>query len=172
MNENNRDLLAEVIENRLVKVLNCTDADEEKVLFKEAMEAVDKQCVIDRNDNSVFEREDRIAIEESKLKMEMEKLELDKAKFELSKKEFDLNVEKFKEDCKQRIREEEDKKSMFNKETIINIGTFAAGLILAPTIDYIFKTAHIIRVTDYEKEGIYSTSPARAVVNAALKFKK
>lgn len=66
MDARNRDLLAEVIEDRLEKALSSYGDDGSDLAFKEAMDAVSKQIELDKIDASREEVEKKLKVEEEK----------------------------------------------------------------------------------------------------------
>ena len=66
MDNQNKDLLTKVIENRLERALNGNGSEEDKLAFKEAMEAVGKQIEVEKIELSHEEANKKMKIEEEK----------------------------------------------------------------------------------------------------------
>lgn len=74
MNEENRQLLADVINDRLNTALNGENEDERSVAFKNAMEAIDRSTNLAKQDDAFQEHEEKLAHEKAKLEQEKEKI--------------------------------------------------------------------------------------------------
>lgn len=73
MNKANKELLDEVVYNRLERALNSTGTTEEnKIIFKEAMDAVDRTIEIDKLIAAEKEQAEKLKAEKEKLKADEE----------------------------------------------------------------------------------------------------
>ena len=143
MNDKNRELLSSVVENKLNQVINCKASDDNyNQVFKDAMAAVDKQLELDKIDTSYQEH--------------WEKLEAEKAKFEAEK-------EKFEAEKAERLRKEEFEKEEAIKSRYVQIGIFAAGLVITPIAEYIVKGALASKIGKIEQFETYTTSAGRSI---------
>lgn len=67
MNEDNRELLADVISDRLNTALNGANEDERSGAFEEAMQAIDRSTNIAKQDDSFQEHTEKLAVEKEQL---------------------------------------------------------------------------------------------------------
>ena len=143
MDDNNRQLLSEVVQKKLNQALNCSADDENyNQVFKDAMVAVDKQLELDKIDTSYQEH--------------WEKLDVEKAKFEAEK-------ERFEAEKAEHIRKEEFEKEEAIKSRYVQIGIFAAGLIITPIAEYIVKGALASKIGKIEQFETYTSSAGRSI---------
>ena len=176
MNDTNRTLLEEVIEDRLTEVKNCnTDDENSKQYFKEAMEAVAKQIEIDKIDASYQEQAEKLDVEKDKLAADKEKFEATQKErereLELEKEKLKVEREKLEADKEKHQKELEAKADEGNKDRLVQIGIFVGGLVVGKCIDYAFERAHVTRICHFEKDYTFTTSPGRAL-GKLFKFKK
>lgn len=137
MNERNKELLSEVIEDRLERALNSPgDSEEDKYAFNEAMTAIGKQIELD--------------------------------KIEASRQE---QIRKLNADEINRVRDDEFKKSEARTDRFIQIGIFAAGLVIAPLIEVATKKSYAKLLCEFEKDYTFTTSAGRAL-SGLFRFKK
>lgn len=123
MNEQNRDLLSEVIEDRLERALSGEDDDNKA--FKEAMEAISKQNEL-----------------------------------------YSIDVSNQKNAHDEQIRREEAK-----KDRIVQVATFAAGLVVAPIVEFICKKSYAKMLCEFEKDYTFTTTAGRGL-SSLFRFKK
>ena len=144
MDAKNRELLEGVIEDRLRRAqLSDPENEVDKQVFKEAMDALSKQIELDKIDAS---HEEQLA----KLKIENERL---------------------KAECEKNLRDEATKKSEAKKDRWVQIGTFGAGLLIAPAIEYGFKKGFAKLICEFEKDYTFTTSAGRGL-SSLFRFKK
>ena len=137
MDERNRNLLKDLIEDRLERAIDADPNNEEdKLVFKEAMEAVNKQIELD--------------------------------KIETSHKE---QIEKMKMDKEQSLRDETVKLEEAKKERLVQIGLFAAGLLISPIIEVACKKGYAKMLCEFEKDYTFTTSAGRSL-SGLFRFKK
>lgn len=79
MRQENRELLEDVINDRLNKALDGENEDERSVAFKNAMEAISRSTDLSKQDDAFQEHEEKLAHEKEKLEQEKEKLAQDRA---------------------------------------------------------------------------------------------
>lgn len=144
MDDKNRALLERVIEDRLRRSeLADPTKEEDKVAFKEAMDALSKQIELDKIDASHEEQLEKLKIENERLKAE----------------------------CEKNLRDEAARKSEAKKDRWVQIGTFGAGMLLGPTLEYIFKSAFARYICEFEKENTFISTPGRTLSDV-FRFKK
>lgn len=144
MDKRNKDLLSEVIKDRLDRALIEDPENEgDKQLFKEAMEALNKQIELDKIEVSHDEQLEKLRIENERLKAE----------------------------CEKNLRDEAAKKSEAKKDRWVQIGLFVAGLALGESIDYAKKKGFARYICNFEKDYTFTTSPGRSL-SGLFRFKK
>lgn len=144
MDNKNRVLLESVIEDRLRRSeLADLTKEEDKQAFKEAMDALSKQIELDKIDASHQEQLEKLKIENERLKAE----------------------------CEKNLRDEAARKSEAKKDRWVQIGTFGAGLLLGPTLEYFFKAGLTRYICEFEKDYTFITTPGRSL-SGLFRFKK
>lgn len=144
MDDKNKALLNDVIKDRLDRVLISDPENEgDKQIFKEAMEAINKQIELDKIQTSHEEQLEKLKMENEKLKAENEK----------------------------HLRDEAAKKSEAKKDRWVQIGLFAGGLLLGEGIDYAKKMGFARHICDFEKDYTFTTSAGRGL-SSLFRFKK
>ena len=172
MNESNRELLEQVVEKRLNEVLD-TDlgTDEEKLAFKEAMEAIDRGISLRKLDDSYYD-------ESEKRRLEQEKLEASKseknalAAFE--EKKFDFSVKeqtaRREMDKEKQTNDEEYRKKESKRNFWIRVGEIAVIAFVAPGIQHVSKKAFAKMICNFEKDYTFTTSAGRSL-GSLFRFK-
>lgn len=144
MDKTNKDLLSNVIKDRLDRALIADPENEgDKQIFKEAMEALNKQIELDKIEVSHDEQLEKLKIENERLKAE----------------------------CEKNLRDEAAKKSEAKKDRLVQIGLFIAGLALGEGIDYAKKKGFARYICNFEKDYTFTTSPGRSL-SGLFRFKK
>ena len=145
MDEKNRELLGKVINNRLEQALSKSGeaAEESKLAFKEAMDAVSKQIELDKIEAAHAEHEEKMNMERVKLNNEESKT----------------------------IREESFKAEEAKRDRWVQIGLFAAGLFASPLIEVACKKSYAKLLCEFEKDYTFTTSAGRSL-SGLFKFKK
>lgn len=198
MNETNRALLAKVIETNLNAALNSQrGSDEERTAFRQAMDAIDRDNNISKNDDSFQEHSEKLAAEKEKLeKIEVEKINLEKAKVEFERAKADnLKMEKEKSDAieKEKLQLEQQRieieklKIEIEKQNKANDDEFrkqeakkvwmwrgielGAIYVLSPLIDKAVKKSFAKLCMLWETDNTFTSTPGRAVKDF-FRFKK
>lgn len=78
---------------------------------------------------------------------------------------------KMKQEEERALREEENKKHDVFIDRCIQVGTFAAGLIVAPLIDGAVKKGFAKMLCEFEKDYTFTTSAGRSL-SSLFRFKK
>ena len=171
MNESNRELLEQVVEKRLNDVLESDlGTDEEKLAFKEAMEAIDREITLRKLDDSYYSESENRSLEKEKLdasrKEKTALLEFEEKKLELSN---DEQVARRELDEKKQNHDEEHRKKESNRAFWIGIGTIA-GTIIAPVAGFYTKKAFAKMICTFEKDYTFTTSAGRSL-GSLFRFK-
>ena len=158
MDEKNRELLAEVITKNLEGALHSAQGtDEEKVAFRQAMEAIDRQSAISKNDEAFQEHTEKLEAEKEKLEtIEREKIEIEKQKIEIEKLKMELEKSN-------REREEEFKRAEAKKTWIFKGIEIAAVSVVAPVIHNVAKKGFAKMCMLWEDEHTFTSTPGKSV---------
>ena len=182
MNEANRELLEQVVEKRLTDVLaSDLGTDEEKIAFKEAMEAIDREITLRKLDDSYYSDTESRGLEKEKfeasrnektalMEFEREKLEVSKnekvalMEFEEKKLGFsnDEQVARRELDERKLTNDEEHRKKESKRAFWIAIGTIV-GTIAAPAVGYLTKKSFAKMICTFEKDYTFTTSAGRSL---------
>lgn len=198
MNDVNRGLLADVIEKNLNAALNSEQgSDEERTAFRQAMEAIDRDNNISKNDDAFQEHSEKLAAEKEKVeKIEKEKIEIEKQKIELEKtrvsnsaaeKEKSDSIEKEKIELERQKIELEKLKVELDKINKANDDEFrkaeakkvwmwrgielGAIYLLSPLLDKAIKKSFAKLCMLWETDNTFTSTPGRAVKDF-FRFKK
>ena len=82
-----------------------------------------------------------------------------------------IELRKMKQEEERALREEENKKHDVFIDRCIQVGTFAAGLIVAPCIEGAVKKGFAKLLCEFEKDYSFTTSAGRSLSNL-FRFKK
>ena len=74
-----------------------------------------------------------------------------------------IELQKMKQEEERALREEENKKHDVFVERCIQVGTFAAGLVVAPAIEYGVKKGFAKLLCEFEKDYSFTTSAGRSL---------
>lgn len=144
MEDKNRKLLEEVIQERLTRVQIAEPGNEDdKQAFKEAMEALNKKIELDKLEASHDEQVEKLKIENERLMTEREK----------------------------NLRDEAAKKEEAKKDRLVQIGLFLAGLTLGELVDYLKKMKYAKHICEFEKDYTFTTHAGRRLSDL-FQFKK
>ena len=162
MNDENRELIEGVLTKNLNAALDAeSGSDEEKVVFKQAMEATAQLITLSKNDDSYQEHSEKLALDKEKLQVEREKNEIAKEHNEIEKAKL-INDEKY------RAKEEEFRKKEARNNWIYRVGEVLLVALVAPLI--INKASNRDKVDfaekcmDWEVNGgnTFTTTPGRS----------
>lgn len=182
MNEVNRELLEQVVEKRLTDVLGSTlGTDEEKVAFKEAMDAIDREIALRKLDDSYYSETESRGLEKEKfeasrnektalMEFEREKLEVSKnekialMEFEEKKLEFSNGeqVARRELDERKQTKDEEHRSKESKRAFVIGVVTIV-GTIIAPVGGYFAKKKFAKMICTFEKDYTFTTSAGRSL---------
>jgi hypothetical protein len=159
MNEENRELLTNVVKDRLEAALDNEGGTEEekaeaKLAFREAMEAIDRVIELKKLDDSNQERSAQREIERSKIA---------EANLELVSRNA---LEEKKISTEAEIRKKEFKKNFTLR--CIEVG---GALLLAPIIETGCKKVFAKVICNFEKDYTFTTSAGRSL-GGLFRFKK
>lgn len=158
MDNDNRGLLTEVI----AKNLNCTlnaeqGSEEEKTAFRHAMEAIDRESRLSKDDDTFSESTSKLDAEREKIQLEKERIQLEKEKIEFEKQH--------------RIKEDEFKRKEARNTWIfraIEIGVIYAA---APLLDSTLKKGFAKMCMVWERDNTFTSTPGRSIKDF-FRFKK
>ena len=158
MDNDNRGLLTEVI----AKNLNCTlnaeqGSEEEKTAFKHAMEAIDRENRMSKDDDAYRESTSKLDAEKERIQLEKERIQLEKEKIEFEK-QHRISEDEFK-------RKEAKKAWMFRA---IEIGVIYAA---SPLLDSAIKKGFAKMCMVWERDNTFTTTPGRSIKDF-FRFKK
>lgn len=158
MDEKNRELLAEVITKNLEGALHSEQgSEEEKAAFRQAMDAIDRQSAISKNDETYQEHTEKLEADKEKLDtIEKEKIEIEKQKIEIEK--MKMEIEK-----SNRASEDEFKKAEARKAWIFRGIEIAAVSVLAPVLNNIAKKGFAKMCMLWEDEHTFTSTPGKSV---------
>ena len=164
MNESNRELLAQVVEKRLTDVLDLDlGTDEEKLAFKEAMDAIDREVALRKLDDSYYAETENRGFEKEKFEASKQEktalMEFEEKKLELTS---DEQVARRKLDEKKQTNDEEHRKKESKRAFWIGIGTIA-GTIVAPIAGFYTKKAFAKMICTFEKDYTFTTTAGRSL---------
>ena len=154
MDENNKDLLREVVENRLTKALNGTD-EEKEIAFKDAMQAVDR---LDARQKAYDAYEDQTA----KVNLEQQKIDLEKEKIAREDEKMSLEREKLEFE-KTRLEQETVTKTKDRKINIILKSVEIGVPILLLGVKFILDRANMKLIGNFEKDYTWTTTPGKVL---------
>lgn len=181
MNEVNRELLERVVEKRLTDVLESDlGTDEEKIAFKEAMEAIDREITLRKLDDSYYSDSESRGLEKEKfeasrnektalMEFEREKLEASKnektalMEFEEKKLGFsnDEQVARRELDERKLTNDEEHRKKESKRAFWIGIGTIV-GAVVTPVIGHYSKKSLAKMTCMFEKDYTFTTTVGKS----------
>lgn len=157
MTEENRVLLEEVITHNLTKSRESTDADEAKVYFNRAMEAIDKEINLDKVDCAYTESQGKLELEREKYEnIELKKISLENQKVDIEQQKFDQSIIDREEDNKFRLSE--------STKTWIFRGV-ELGLMfgVGKYIDYKCNSRLSKKIMAWEKEETFTSTPGKSL---------
>lgn len=182
MNDSNRELLAQVVDKRLTDVLGSDlGTDEEKLAFKEAMEAIDREIALRKLDDSYYSESENRCLEKEKFEASRKEktalMEFEEKKFktttDFEEKKLELSndeqVARRELDEKKQNNDEEHRKKESNRAFWIGIGTIA-GTIIAPIAGFCTKKAFAKMICTFEKDYTFTTSAGRSL-GSLFRFK-
>lgn len=144
MEDKNKRLLEDVIEERLTRTrIGEPGNEDDRVAFKEAMDALSKQIEFDKIEASHSEQLEKLRIENERLKAERDKNHRDEA---ARKKEVWIDAG-------------------------IKIGTFLGGTLLGAWVEHKFKMTYMRDVCQFEKDNTFISTPGRGL-SSLFHFKK
>lgn len=144
MEDKNRKLLESVIEDRLKRAeISQPGNEEDKQVFKEAMEALSKKIELDKIEVSHDEQVEKLKIENERLKAE----------------------------CDKNLRDEAAKKKEANKDRLVQVGLFVAGLTIGELVDYLKKKAFARDICEFEKDYTFTTHAGKGL-SSLFRWKK
>lgn len=158
MDNDNRGLLTEVI----AKNLNCAlgaeqGSEEEKTAFKHAMEAIDRESRMAKDDDAYRESTSKLETERERIQLEKERIQLEKERIEFENQ--------------QRIKENEFKRKEAKKTWVIRAVEIGVIYVLAPVIDSKLKTKFAKICMVWETDNTFTTTPGRSTKDF-FRFKK
>lgn len=164
MNDSNRELLDQVVERRLMDVLESDlGTDEEKLAFKEAMDAIDREISLRKLDDSYYaESENRVFEKEKFEASKQEKTALMVFEEKKFKSTTDEQVARRELDAKKQVFDEEHRSKESKRAFWIGIGTIA-GTIIAPVAGFFTKKAFAKMICTFEKDYTFTTSAGRSL---------
>lgn len=173
MNETNRELLDQVINQNLTNALEANGGSEEaKAYFRQAMDAIDRQINLNKVDCAYQENYEKLEAEKSRIEeIEKAKLELENQKLEIERQKIEL--EKGKNDFELRNREQDE---IFRDEEARNTMIFrgveiVCGCIVAPVIAYSLNRGLSKVIMRWEEGNTFTTTPGKAL-RGMFQFKK
>ena len=171
MNDSNRELLEQVVERRLMDVLESDlGTDEEKTAFREAMEAIDREITLRKLDDSYYAESENRGLEKDKLEASKQEktalMEFEEKKLGLTN---DEQVARRELDEKKQANDEEHRMRESKRAFWIGIGTIA-GTIIAPVAGFMTKKAFAKMICTFEKDYTFTTSAGRSL-GSLFRFK-
>ena len=176
MNDKNRDLLDRVVEKRLNDVLNKDlGTDDEKLAFKEAMDAIDRELTLRKLDDSAYTDDANRGLEKEKFEASRTEktalIEFEEKKFktttDFEEKKLEYSnteqVARRELDEKKQTNDEEHRKKESNRAFWIGIGTIVGTAIVGPTIQFITKKSFAKSICTFEKDYTFTTSAGRSL---------
>ena len=155
MNEENRELLTNVVKDRLEAALDSEGGtDEAKLAFREAMEAIDRVIELKKIDDSNHEKAAQREIELGKIA---------EANAELVSKNA---LEEKKVSMEADIRKKE-----FKKNFVLRCIEVGGALVLVPIVDTCCKKVFARDICNFEKDYTFTTSAGRSL-GGLFRFKK
>ena len=144
MEDKNRKLLESVIEDRLKRAeISQPGNEEDKQVFKEAMEALSKKIELDKIEVSHDEQVEKLKIENERLKAE----------------------------CDKNLRDEAAKKKEAIMGYGVQVGLFLLGITLGELIDYRKKMGFAKEICEFEKDYTFTTHAGKGL-SSIFRFKK
>ena len=163
MNVENRELVEEVLKKNLNAALDAeSGSDEEKAVFKQAMEATAQLIALSKNDDAYQEHIEKLAVDKDKLEIEKEKIEIEKEKIEIER-------EKLENEKENRAKEEEFRKAEARKTWIFRgIETVVISVVAPLILNAVSnrgKMKFADKCMDWEVNGgnAFTTTPGRTV---------
>ena len=132
---------------------------------KELLDKVIKDRLEHALGNTTETEEDKQAFKEA-MDALSKRIELEKIETSHREQNKKMEIEKNKD-----LRNEKIKISEANKDRIIQIGTFTAGLFLGPIIESLVKKGYAKMLCEFEKDYTFTTSAGRAL-SGLFRFKK
>lgn len=187
MIKTNRELLEEVIKDRLTKALGAESSEQTDRYFEEAMKAIDRQIKLDEkeleiekvrmNQNFEVERDERrnqydIEKDHRNTQFEFERQEM-KQQHELDKEELihKLSREESKESRDFEMKKKKLDISQANKDRMVRVIEIGAAVVAAPLIEAGCKKAFAKMICTFEQDNIFTTTAGRSL-SGLFKFKK
>lgn len=163
MDNDNRELLTKVIGKNLDYALEAKPGSEEaKIAFKHAMEAIDRESRMCKDDDSYREVTTKLETEKEKIRIEEERVKLEKERLE-----YEKNL---------RAKEEEAKRKELIGTWIFRGVEIVAVCVAVPLIqqklDLDFKGRFAKTCMDWEKTGEVLTSLPGRSVKEFFRFKR
>jgi hypothetical protein len=161
MEKTNRELLEEVIKDRLTKSLDNAESNTEA--FEEAMKAIAKQNDIDKH---IHELEKHVCdVEKFNYEVEMNKL----------KHEHEVLMDKIRNGLdKEKLEHEKDKSTLESKKNkrdmVMKIVEIGAIVVAAPLIEAGCKKAFAEILCNFEKDYTFTTTAGRSL-SSLFRFK-
>lgn len=170
MNDENRELIEGVLTKNLNAALDAeSGSDEERAVFKQAMEATAQLITLSKNDDAYQEHSEKLAADKEKLEVEREKITIEKEKLEIEKSKLENEKE-----C--RAKDEEFRKAEARKNWIFRGIEIVVVSVVAPlvlnTVSNRSKMKFADKCMDWEVNGgnAFTTTPGRSVKDF-FKFK-
>lgn len=173
MNESNRDLLDQVINQNLTEALNAKGGSEEaKTYFRQAMDAIDRQINLNKVDCTYQENYDKLEsetkrleeIDKAKLDIESQKMEIERQEIEIEKQKIEL--ERLNRDRDDQFRNEDTRNAMIFR--CIELG---CSCLIAPIVGYCVNRKLSKVIMRWEEGNTFITTPGKSL-KGMFKFGK
>ena len=173
MNETNRELLDQVINQNLSNALNAGEGSEEaKAYFRQAMDAIDRQINLNKVDCAYQESYDKLEAEKSRIdEIEKEKIAIEKQKLEIEERKIEIENEKSEIDKQNREQDEKFKAEEARNNLILRGVEIACGVIVTPIISYALNRGLSKVIMRWEEGNTFTTTPGKSL-RGMFQFKK
>ena len=166
MNETNRELLDQVINQNLSNALNAEEGSEEaKAYFRQAMDAIDRQINLNKVDCAYQESYDKLEAEKSRID------EVEKEKLEIEERKIEIENEKSEIDKQNREQDEKFKAEEARNNLILRGVEIACGVIVTPIISYALNRGLSKVIMRWEEGNTFTTTPGKSL-RGMFQFKK
>ena len=166
MNETNRELLDQVINQNLSNALNADEGSEEaKAYFRQAMDAIDRQINLNKVDCAYQESYDKLEAEKSRID------EIEKEKIAIEKQKLEIENEKSEIDKQNREQDEKFKAEEARNNLILRGVEIACGVIVTPIISYALNRGLSKVIMRWEEGNTFTTTPGKSL-RGMFQFKK
>lgn len=173
MNETNRDLLDQVINQNLTDALDAAKgSDEAKAYFRQAMDAIDRQINLNKVDCAYQENYEKLEAEKGRIEeIEKPKIELEKQKLEIEQKKNEIEkarneFEMLNREQDEKFRDKEARNAMIFKGVEI-----VCGCIVAPVLGYTLNRGLSKVIMRWEEGNTFTTTPGKAL-RGMFQFRK